>query len=55
MDPAIYFTFFIGGLVLCVVGAIAWRAPTRPCQQCGRDISLQARSCRYCGYGADSA
>jgi hypothetical protein len=55
MDPTLYFTFFIGGLALCVFAAVACRVPKRACPSCGGETPLQARRCRYCGYTAERA
>jgi len=51
MDPTLYFTFFIGCLTLCVVGALQFKPPTRACPACGLTTPVAGRRCRHCGYG----
>jgi len=51
MDPTLYFTFFIGCLTLCVVGALQFKPPTRACPACGLITPVAGRRCRHCGYG----
>ena len=50
MDPPLYFTVFVGGLLLCVLAALMHRPPTRPCPACGIDTPMQAKGCRHCEY-----
>jgi predicted amidophosphoribosyltransferase len=50
MDPVLYFSFFIGALVLFLIVSIMHKPATRPCPACGAPTPLQARRCRHCGY-----
>jgi hypothetical protein len=50
MGQNLYFTVFVGLLVVCALAAAAWRPPKRPCPACGNQNPLQNRRCRHCGY-----
>ena len=50
MDPMLYFSVFVGGLLMCATAALMFRPPTRPCPSCGLHTPLQARRCRHCEY-----
>jgi hypothetical protein len=50
MDPILYFSFFIGALVLFLIVSITHKETMRPCPACGADTPLQNRRCRYCQY-----
>ena len=50
MDPTLYFTFFVGSLLLCAATALLFRPPTRPCPACGLNTPVQSRRCRHCEY-----
>jgi predicted amidophosphoribosyltransferase len=41
-------TLGLVGLMIAVT--ILHRAPTRPCHRCGRNVRLERRTCRHCGY-----
>ena len=40
----------VGLLGILVAVSLLYRAPTRPCHQCGRRVPLGRRVCRACGY-----
>jgi hypothetical protein len=50
MSQNFYFLVLVGFLVLCVISAMLYRQPVRPCPACGRKTPTQNRRCRYCGY-----
>lgn len=53
MSQSLYMTMFLGGLAICVVGALMHRTPKRPCPACGEETPTQGRRCRHCGYSFD--
>jgi hypothetical protein len=56
MDPlTLYFALFAGALVVCLLAANVWQAPTRPCLQCGEQTPVNSRRCRSCGYEPTTA
>ena len=50
MSQSLYMTIFIGGLAICLIGALMHRTPKRPCPARTRATPLQGRRCRHCGY-----
>ena len=50
VSPVAYYVAMAVALALCVGAVIVYRAPTRPCHQCGRRLAVTRRRCRHCGY-----
>jgi hypothetical protein len=51
MDPAvIYILLFTMAVSICCGAFFAWRPPSRACQMCGKETSMQQKRCIHCGY-----
>jgi hypothetical protein len=51
MDPiTLYLLIFLGAVGILMLAASLAGTPVRSCPGCGRDIAIQARKCRSCGY-----
>jgi hypothetical protein len=51
MSPfVIYLLLFLMALTICLLGALKAPSTTRSCPGCGRDLDIQARRCRDCGF-----
>lgn len=50
MEPALYFSVFLGVLAFFVIVSIFHKPEMRACPACGCDTPLQNRRCRHCRY-----
>jgi hypothetical protein len=46
----IYLLLFAGSVIILMLAATIARPATRVCPGCGRDVAIESRKCRACGY-----